>query len=533
MLLFCYRDFLNFFLYIKASKKEVRMKLSKLTVSAIACHLLLLPAAFAQTSDIQFDLMHTKLNCRYVGFQPSFCNMDDSRAMDDRSQMVNKINAQLDRALKNPAKSQVFISYFSFSNKKVHTKLCELIKNNVNVRIFLDRGSEANIDSLKTNPACNGADLNSSRSPLKVSYLGGLTSSPWRLHHNKFLYVNPGTDAGDGSGDKVNINFSSGNLSAFGTSLHADHWVTAVAPKESNLIKSYQCVMEGLEKAVGKSYNYISGQPNTQPGSPDAVHTGENDDQVAQTYIQARENCFRRANVSTNIEQNIERERIAPVFAPNNDNIVLKTLTAEIAKVPANGYLYIAIQHFLNPGIGSAIVRATKKGVDVRILMDDDVVTNMGEVKGAMEFLNKLKQQAPRLKVRYLETNHLAGGNGQMMHNKFAILNGKRIFSGAGQYTTAGMKNNWENFGLTQDRNLTRKFEEYFKELWDVSVDEEYVRRQQDKGETFQELSAADLQTLNIQDIAGFSLENGKILGSTIPQSPIIAPDPYHPDFLQ
>lgn len=509
------------------------MKFVKIATAAAIFNVLALSTANAQSSGIQFDLMHTNLKCKYVGFQPTFCEMNDSRAMDERSQMVNKINAQLDRALKNPAKSQVFVSYFSFSNKKVHAKLCELIKNNVNIRIFLDRGSEANIDALKSNPACANADFESARSPLKVSYLGGLTSSPWRLHHNKFLYVNPGSSVGDASGDKVNINFSSGNLSAFGTSLHADHWVTAVAPKESNLIKSYQCVMEGLEKAVGKNYDYSSQIPNTQPSTPDSVHTGANDEKVAQTYIQARENCFRRIRVSTNIEQNVAREKIAPLFAPNNDNIVLKTLQSEIGKIPSNGYLYIAIQHFLNPGIGSAIVRATKKGVDVRILMDDDVVTNQGEVKGAMEFLNKLKQQAPRLKVRYIETNHLAGGNGQMMHNKFAILNGKRVLSGAGQYTTAGMSKNWENFGLTQDAELTNKFKAYFKELWDLSVDEEYVRKQQEKGETFQELSAADLQTLNIQNIADFSLENGKILGSTIPQSPIIAPEPYHPDFLQ
>lgn len=459
------------------------MKLLKFAVSAVACSFLVLPAALAQNSEIEFDLMHTKLNCRYKGFQPSFCDMNDSRTLDDQSQMVSKINSQLDRALKNPAKSQVFIAYFSFSNKKVHTKICQLLKRNVSVRIFLDRGSEANIDSLKTSPACKNADLDSARSPLKVSYLGGLTASPWRLHHNKFLYVNPGTNTGDSAGDRVNINFSSGNLSAFGTSLHADHWVTAIAPKDSNLIKSYQCVMEGLEKAVGKTYDYSTYIPNTQANSPDSVHSGDNDNEVAQIYIRARENCFRRIGVSMNIEQNIAREKIAPMFAPNNDDIVLKTLTSEIGKIPAGGYLYIAIQHFLNPSIGNAIVRATKKGVDVRILMDDDVVSNEGEVKGALEFLTKLKQQAPRLNVRYLETNHLAGGNGQMMHNKFALLNGKRVFSGAGQYTTAGMRKNWENFGLTQDRNLTRKFEEYFKELWDISVDEDYVRRQKDKGQ--------------------------------------------------
>lgn len=409
--------------------------------------------AFAQ---IKFDLMHTDPACKHKGYQPTFCEMTaDMKDADQRSGMIDKINAQLDRALQNPKTSKVYIAYFSMSNKGVHKKICELLGQKVPVRIVLDQGSSTNVSDLKANAACAGKDLSS----LKTAFLGGLTSSPWRLHHNKFLFVDPGT------GEDVNVNFSSGNLSSFGTSLHMDHWVTMLAPKKSNLVRAYECVMQGLDSAV--KYAEANGG-----------HNGNNDEDVAQNYIEARENCFKKTGVNTNVNLAVSQEKIAPLFSPNNDNIVYKTLSREIGMIPKGGYIYIAIQHFLHPGIGSDLIQASKRGVDVRIIMDDDVVTNKGEVQGAMDFLNGLKAQAPRIAVRYIETNHLAGGNGSMMHNKFAILNGRRILSGAGQYTGAAMKKNWENFGLIEDAELTRKYALYFKKLWQVSVDEDYVRAQ-------------------------------------------------------
>lgn len=418
--------------------------------------------SFDGHSQIQFDLMHTDPSCSYNGFQKTFCHgQNDTKAADLRSGMVDKINAQLDRTLKNPSQAKVYIAYFSMSNKNVHKKICQILSKGVAVEIVLDRGSIANVSALQENPACAGVDTSSPSSKLKVAYLGGLTSQPWRLHHNKFLFVDPGV------GQSVNVNFSSGNLSAFGTSLHLDHWVTMVAPKTSNLVKSYECVIEGLRAAISFA--------NSAGG-----HQASNDSQVAQRYIQSREACFGHKNVmgSSQIEQAIAREGIASMFAPNNDDIVHRTFVNEISRVPANGYIYIAIQHFLHRGIGQALVNASRKGVDVRIIMDDDVVTNKGEVQGAQSFLEGLKSQAPRIMVRYIETNRNAGGNGSMMHNKFALLNGNRVLSGAGQYTGAAMRNNWENFGLTQVPILNQKYAKYFKSLWNVSVDENYVRAQ-------------------------------------------------------
>jgi hypothetical protein len=59
-----------------------------------------------------------------------------------------------------------------------------------------------------------------------------------------------------------------------------------------------------------------------------------------------------------------------------------------------------------------------------------------------------------------------------MMHNKFLVLEGvdgnkTRVFSGAGHFTSAGMRDNYENFYLTQSSFLTSKYEQLFDYMWD------------------------------------------------------------------
>lgn len=411
--------------------------------------------------EIQFDLMHTRQDCKHLGYQPTFCHRDvDQTSAAELSGMTLKIGAQIDRAIQasDPKKASIYLAYLSFSNTTVQRKLCEAIAAGVNVRIVLDAASAGGIDQLLSHKVCQETPNRP-----KVSLLGGLTSSPWRLHHNKFLFVNPGP------GKDINLNISSGNLSVFGTSLHMDHWLTMVAPSSSNLVRAQLCVMKALNET-------------TEYADSIGGHNGDNDDRVAEKYIESREECYASGGVipMNQPDTAIAKESVALMFSPNYDE-VYSTLSKEINKVRTqgkNGYIYIAIQHFTHKGIGNDLVRASKAGVDVRIIMDDDVVTNKGEVQGAMKHLNELKAKAPRIQVRYLETNHLAGGNGAMMHNKFAILNGQRVLAGAGQYTYAAMQNNWENFALTQVPSLSKKYAEYFKELWELSVDEGYVREQ-------------------------------------------------------
>lgn len=109
--------------------------------------------------------------------------------------------------------------------------------------------------------------------------------------------------------------------------------------------------------------------------------------------------------------------------------------------------------------------------------MDDDVVTGDSEVPGVVEFYqNFLKTSG--IKIQFMKTN---SGVMQMMHNKFLIMEKvkttqgsvQRVFSGAGHFTTSAMRNNYENFYLSQNQILTNKYKELFNYMWPKSITEE------------------------------------------------------------
>jgi hypothetical protein len=442
------------------------------------------PAFSFKPSVIDFGFMHTKQDCHVVenGIQhkPTYCTMEDTQAATALSGMVDAINAQLDTVKDKAATAQVSVAYLSFSNKGVQRKLCELSKLGVQIRVFLDAGSTGQADELlMNNPDCRDA---SGKLNVRLSYLGGSTDGGpggiWRLHHNKFLMIDPGT------GEKVHFNFSSGNLSTFGTSLHLDHWVTTVAPVNSNLIRAQKCVMKGLEEASRIHDNEIAG-----------LDAATADKKVADAYITTREKCFDAnqvmprvsgGNTQAQIDEVLKKEEIAPLFSPNYDRYVEKSFISAVNKIPYGGYLYIAIQHFLHGGVKNALLAAADRGVDVRIIMDDDPLhmhlvdgkwTSESEVLGVDVMINDLVvQSGGKIQVRLAETNHDAGGNGSMMHNKLAILNGRMSFSGAGHYTTAAMQKNWENFYFVTNKTVLSNYAKYFTYLWQQSVDINYAK---------------------------------------------------------
>lgn len=422
---------------------------------------------------ISFGFMHTRQGCKVQEgsflHKETYCNKEDQKQAQEKSGMVKAINEMLDTVKSKASTAKVNIAYFSFSNVGVQMKLCELSQAGVPIRVFLDGGSAGQIDqNIMNNPACRDSHGNLN---VKLSYLGGQTNGGaggiWRLHHNKFMMIDPG------DGSDVKVNFSSGNLSSFGTSLHLDHWVTTEAPRKSNLVKAQYCVMAGLEAAASTS------QMNS------FTDAKAKDKAIAKAYLDTRENCFDNnkviprmsgGNLQSQIDKVLKLEQIAPLFSPNSDMAVEKSLIAAIGKIPQGGYLYIAIQHFLHREVGDALIEASARGVDVRVIMDDDALRGESEVPGVDQMIRKLvKSSGGKIQVRLAETNHSAGGNGAMMHNKLAILNGSITFSGAGHYTNAAMRNNWENFYFVTNMGIVASYAKYFSYLWSQSVDIAYT----------------------------------------------------------
>jgi hypothetical protein len=106
--------------------------------------------------------------------------------------------------------------------------------------------------------------------------------------------------------------------------------------------------------------------------------------------------------------------------------------------------------------------------------MDDDALRGESEVPGVDVMIKKLVL-IKGIQIRFAETNRAAGGNGAMMHNKLAILNGEMTFSGAGHYTNAAMNVNWENFYFSKNKFVVTSYSKYFNELWNNSVDFDYT----------------------------------------------------------
>ncbi len=435
-------------------------------------------------SSISFDFMHTKPNCQ-VPFpemgegkfhKPTYCEGTSQKQVAADSGMEKRIVEMLDTTMKDPKNSKVFVAYFSFSNKVVQQKICDLSAAGVSVRAFLDNGSVGTIDNIiMNNVKCLDANK---KLNVKLSYLGGNTTVNsetgsagfWQLHHNKFMYIDSGLNL-------VKINFSSGNLSSFGTSLHLDHWVMLEAPKTSNITNSHICVMAGLEAADALA------KKMTNDGTTEEKTTFDQR-KVSNAYIDEREKCFVAKNVyprvggekvSEEVEDMLKAEEIAPVFSPNNDDAVADAFLDTIDDLKSGEYLYIAIQHFLHSEIKNAILRAAKRGVEIKIVMDDDALRGESEVPGVDKLILDLDNRNS-IDIRLAETNHGAGGNGSMMHNKLAIINGDMTFSGAGHYTRAALQNNWENFYFVSNKKTISNYSTYFKWLWDNSVDVEHVQ---------------------------------------------------------
>lgn len=387
---------------------------------------------------VDLQLMHTTPVCAHEGKTPAWCTYEDLVPSADAAGMVNNINAQIDLAV-DPAKAKIYVAYFSFSNKPIFKKLCEKATAGVPIEFFLD-------SSYRDNKLA--ADLKAcGPNNVRLHFIGKMDlAAPggiiWRLHHNKFLIV----DAGDGQ--PVKINFSSGNLSAYGTSLHFDHWVTITAEPTSNIYKTHQCVVSSMLVAIDPDKDGV-----------------DNDVDDPDVYRSALDTCLKDIK-SLRVEDAIAKETIAPLFSPNPKNEIANKLVLEIQKIPAGQNIRGAIQHFTHTAIVKSLLDACGRGVNVQMIMDDDVLSGESEVPGVNAFFKKHLENSC-VKVQFMETN---GGSFQMMHNKFLVLGTRRVFAGAGHFTYSAMTDNYENFYLMETDSIVKQYTGMFDYMWNMSL---------------------------------------------------------------
>ena len=235
-------------------------------------------------------------------------------------------------------------------------------------------------------------------------------------------------------------------------------------PRTSNVVKMHECVDRLARKAIdpqATGTDQMIDDPNVYRQSLDAC-------------LAAQGTLF--APGKTWVESAITKENIAPLFSPDPAGANAEILIDNINRVQAGGKIYGAMQHFLHYGIAEALRSAVSRGVDVSLVMDDDVITGESEVPGVRQFYDsELKQSVSGMKVQFLVTN---AKEFQLMHNKFLVMEERRRQQdarvlGRRYFTDAGLHDNYENFYLSQNDTLNKKYADLFGYLWPRSVTEQ------------------------------------------------------------
>ena len=113
--------------------------------------------------------------------------------------------------------------------------------------------------------------------------------------------------------------------------------------------------------------------------------------------------------------------------------------------------LEICVFTITDDRISQSIAEAHQRGIQVRIITDDDKAGDLGSDIGSLRRL--------RLPVA---TDRSEGH----MHHKYAIFDDTKILTGSYNWTRGASLNNEENIVITDDANLVAAFRRHFESLW-------------------------------------------------------------------
>ena len=113
--------------------------------------------------------------------------------------------------------------------------------------------------------------------------------------------------------------------------------------------------------------------------------------------------------------------------------------------------LQICVFTISDDHITDAIITAHKRGMDIRVITDNDKSLDQGSD------IELLARQGVAVKMDRT-SNH--------MHHKFMIMDGKALITGSYNWTRSAALYNHENILLTQDAGVVKSFLKQFGQLW-------------------------------------------------------------------
>ena len=125
--------------------------------------------------------------------------------------------------------------------------------------------------------------------------------------------------------------------------------------------------------------------------------------------------------------------------------------------------LLVAVYAFTNDELAGALVNAKKRGVAVQVVIDRDFDVRNDNSKG--KFFDGNKIPLRRLSGAKSKSQERDAG---LMHQKFAVIDRKTIFTGSYNWTHSAENSNDENLLLFREAGpLAEEYRKAFLQLWE------------------------------------------------------------------
>ena len=136
------------------------------------------------------------------------------------------------------------------------------------------------------------------------------------------------------------------------------------------------------------------------------------------------------------------------LFSPEDD------VAAEIIRLfaRARSRVDVCVFTITDDTVSGALLEAHRRGVQIRVISDDDKVYDRGNDVGRL-----LRAGVP---VR-------TDASEAHMHHKFAVFDETTLLTGSYNWTRGANRDNQENILVTEDQGVVRAYQEEFDRLWE------------------------------------------------------------------
>lgn len=190
-----------------------------------------------------------------------------------------------------------------------------------------------------------------------------------------------------------------------------------------------------------------------------------------------------------------ERVAFAPSGAPRT--MIRDQLRAATKSID------VIMHHFTFADLAKELKNAAQRGVEVRLLLNE---TTREEHSGG--FWDDLVAAGGR--IRYKRVN---AAEYQLLHHKLAIIDGRVLLNGSGNWSGTGFFNNFENYGVYRNAHVMRQFRALFHRLWHWSLETPFLDANQDAATQHQATTQTYFGNLHAHFFAkedGVALDDGK-----------------------